>query len=96
MNHYKNLDRFRYYRKKDKFIPTQNSVRENLSQRFMRGLDHFKGRLPTLLLVQIHLGMFDQTSDNLLEVFLLGRVPVPLAELDGREESGVVVIVLEH
>ena len=39
--------------------------------------------------------MFDQTSDNLLEVFLLGRVPVPLAELDGREESGVVVIVLE-
>ena len=39
--------------------------------------------------------MFDQTSDDLLEVLLLGRVPVPLAELDGREESGVVVIVLE-
>ena len=57
--------------------------------------EHFKGRLPTLLLVQIHLGMFDQTSDDLLEVLLLGRVPVPLAELDGREESGVVVIVLE-
>ena len=39
--------------------------------------------------------MFHQTSHDLLEVLLLSRVLVLLAELDGREESGVVVIVLE-
>ena len=38
--------------------------------------------------------MLHQTSDDLLEVFLLGRISVLLAALDSREESGVVIIVL--
>ena len=63
-------------------------------ERFIGGLNHFKSSLAALLFVQINLGVVHQTSDDLLEVFLLGRISVLLAALDSREESGVVIIVL--
>ena len=63
-------------------------------ERFIGGLNHFKSRLAALLFVQINLGMLHQTSDDLLEVPLHGRILILLAGLDSREEGGVVIIVL--
>ena len=55
---------------------------EDFSQSFIGRLNHLKCGLPTFLLLQVHLGMLDQTSYNLLEVFFLARISVPFTKLD--------------
>ena len=75
-------------------IEIQKSFLENVRQTSVRRLQHLGRGLPTSLLVQINLGMFQQTSHNLLGVLLLGLVVVVLAEADSSHESGVTSIVL--